>query len=855
MPLSAPSSGYRSPTRAAHISINDQTAQDYVAAVRPSLSRTHTPTVLATHTMSDDPKRASVQDSLNARYERALEERPESSRPTQTTSSGTHGREEASGTSTESDTDDFDWDQSDESELDEKEKETREQEKERVLVNKHDQHIKHAKRLRKVYLALMRLSRPIRTALLFVIGTGIAIIPALVILVRFPHSSALLPVLAWSIWAALCVAGSCVSSIVVDLLPGFVLQLVYLFYGSTPEKLKTQVELWMNVKFWIKLAFSLTWYWVSLHVMFSSVFPFKNDRRLSYFDWITKVTGAFFATGIVLLIEKIVLQIIKLNFHRTSLKDRLAENEKALWALDKLAAAKDISHTPKRRSGFLSGFSTTARRSLEGTGKNTPGKHTARNSLTGGRTPDSLPVGDVPLSPTTPATPSGTRHRPMTKLEKELRRARTGKASKRRSGNLQAVADQLTTAIAHATLKDGGAKKDRLGSSTHSAKKLARKLFEGLDEDRGGVITRNELEPYFKNASDAADAFKLFDKDGNGDIDKKEMRSAVSRIYRERKALATSLKDMSSAVGKLDAVLLGLAFVVVIFIWLLILNPTDTAAQFVPMATIILGFSFIFGNAAKNLFESMLFIFSIHPYDVGDLVFIGKPLNLLTRPHVKFRNHSQFGSSLFRLIDDAPLFVLEFGLFSTTFQRVDGQVMVAPNSILSSQKYILNVRRSGSMWETTNIMVGFDTPLDVLQEFRSRLRQYVNDNPREWKGGLDVNIDYMKNQNLIQLIIAMEHKANWQDWGARWDRRTLLMKEMKKILDALNIIYKLPIQPVSFVSPAAGNGQGRRPMAGGDPGAAEGYSINPAGGSGGFGTTGQRSWNTGALPSSRIPSI
>lgn len=32
-------------------------------------------------------------------------------------------------------------------------------------------------------------------------------------------------------------------------------------------------------------------------------------------------------------------------------------------------------------------------------------------------------------------------------------------------------------------------------------------------------------------------------------------------------------------------------------------------------------------------------------------------------------------------------------------------------------------------------MVGFDTPLDVLHEFRTRLRQYVNENPREWKGG------------------------------------------------------------------------------------------------------------------------
>jgi len=102
---------------------------------------------------------------------------------------------------------------------------------------------------------------------------------------------------------------------------------------------------------------------------------------------------------------------------------------------------------------------------------------------------------------------------------------------------------QLTNALGKATLKTGGALRAKEGfGSTHSARKLARKLFEGLDEDRGGCLTKNEFEPFFRNASDAAQAFALFDKDGNGDISKKEMRSAVSRIYRERRALAGSLK-------------------------------------------------------------------------------------------------------------------------------------------------------------------------------------------------------------------------------------------------------------------------------------------------------------------------
>lgn len=70
-----------------------------------------------------------------------------------------------------------------------------------------------------------------------------------------------------------------------------------------------------------------------------------------------------------------------------------------------------------------------------------------------------------------------------------------------------------------------------------------------------------DFYPYFKSTSDAVSnfftgsltlidpdrfvqqaAFTVFDKDGNGDITKPEMREAVRRIYRERRALTASLK-------------------------------------------------------------------------------------------------------------------------------------------------------------------------------------------------------------------------------------------------------------------------------------------------------------------------
>lgn len=60
------------------------------------------------------------------------------------------------------------------------------------------------------------------------------------------------------------------------------------------------------------------------------------------------------------------------------------------------------------------------------------------------------------------------------------------------------------------------------------------------------------------------------------------------------------------------------------------------------------------------------------------------------------------------MIDDSVLTVREFGLFATTFRRVDGQEIIAPNSLLASSKIVHNLRRSNSMCV-------FSCPIDKTQ--------------------------------------------------------------------------------------------------------------------------------------------
>ena len=65
----------------------------------------------------------------------------------------------------------------------------------------------------------------------------------------------------------------------------------------------------------------------------------------------------------------------------------------------------------------------------------------------------------------------------------------------------------------------------------------------------------------------------------------------------------------------------------------------------------------------------------------------------------------------------------------------------------------------GDRWETTNIQIAYNTPLEVFEEIRGRIKAYVTENSRDWSG-MDFNIDKMEYQNAIHIIVAMERMSS-----------------------------------------------------------------------------------------------
>lgn len=431
----------------------------------------------------------------------------------------------------------------------------------------------------------------------------------------------------WSIWLAIIWAAAVGTFLLLDFIPPLAIKLAIAVYGRAPEIFKTYVELFMATILYIKLVLCIAWAWISLGGVLA--IQFSSTTRPSYFRWIFFTIQALFGTSIILLVEKLALQLVAINFHKEAMKDRLETNQKSLKALDKLHDSKYLAE--KTRDGRRT---PNAWRTHFGMGGGSKPPSPGPNALGGSSQGHASKASRDGLGGYF-ATENGGEGSASPETEKQHRQGyhqtESGVAlpdenthAARKAARKANFATQLSDALAMATMKDSKIYKGRSLGSQQSARKLAKKLFTNLSitHPNRKTLLAEDFVPYFKSNQEAIEAFQLFDADGNGDISKSEMREAVQRIYRERRALSTSMKDMSSAIKKLDGVLMGLGLIIVVFIWLLIFNRDSTVANIVPLSTFVVGFSFVFGNSAKNIFESMIFIFATHPYDVGDLVCI-----------------------------------------------------------------------------------------------------------------------------------------------------------------------------------------------------------------------------------------
>jgi hypothetical protein len=331
---------------------------------------------------------------------------------------------------------------------------------------------------------------------------------------------------------------------------------------------------------------------------------------------------------------------IAFAFHRTAFKERLEVVAEALAAIEKLRVYKPKrGHHSKKSSGMRTpvfgfnltpfaekgGFNFSSRPSSvagsfdlsreDGTQADTEG--TAESSKKKGKRKSGLPVprtvvDTADTSPNQyPLVSNGTLERSGTTSPQ----ARSGDSDD--DGDAAAIvtaaAKALKTAMLHDARNMTGDADDNGGlvwgvSSSQEAKRLARAIWNAFHERRRKFLIPSDFYPAFPTKEEAEAAFRVFDKDDNGDISRQEIKGTLLKVYKERRFLSRSMRDVGAALKTLDRILLFMAFIILFFISLSVFG-VDVSDSLSSVYTLGIAASFIFKNAASNAFDAIMFLF------------------------------------------------------------------------------------------------------------------------------------------------------------------------------------------------------------------------------------------------------
>ncbi|KZT08300.1 uncharacterized protein LAESUDRAFT_60532 [Laetiporus sulphureus 93-53] len=410
-----------------------------------------------------------------------------------------------------------------------------------------------------------------------------------------------------------------------------------------------------------------------------------------------KILFAFFECAIILLAEKVAIQYIATRFHERSYAERVAEHK---FAMRVLANLYRHSRDMPWRLDTLQGNPADAAHAKKP-------RRLLKKALQG-----------VRFAATTTTTALGN-------VASEI----AG------SSVLQPNSPQ---AVVRTVLE-----------SANKSRMLARRLFYSFAKPGSKAMTVDDIEPFFPTQEDADAAFALLDKDMNGDATKEEIEIACMDCHRELLSIEHSMRDLDSAVGRLDNILM----IVYLFAVILII-AVALEAQLLTLATtagtFILSLSWLLSASLGEVLISIIFLFVKHPYDVGDRV----------------------------KIDTEEYTVKEIRLLSTVFLNSSSCATQAPHAILNT-KFILNRRRSPQMSEEFQFDVAFDTSFDKIERLRELMLAFVKAESRDFLPSFDVIIIDIPEQEKMTLSADIRYKSNWQHGALKATRRNKWITALK----------------------------------------------------------------------------
>jgi small-conductance mechanosensitive channel len=466
------------------------------------------------------------------------------------------------------------------------------------------------------------------------------------------------------------------------------------------------------------------------------------DKNLQPWQRIVKnILFACVFSTLVLLVEKLFIQLLSISYHRKQFDDRIKESKRNIHLVTLLYDASRQMFPAYCREFAEEDYLINDVLDLAGV-------TSSRNSLMPGH-------------------------------------KRSGSATPMRLiQNVARVGDKVTAVFGNVAQEITG-KKVFNPTASHSivvqalekkrsAEALARRLWMSFVLEGKDALSIEDIMDVLGSdrEAEAQEAFDVLDVDSNGDISLEEMALRITEFGRDRQSIANSMHDVDQAINVLDNLLCTVVFIVVIFIFVAWLNSNFTTTL-ATAGTALLSMSFVFAGTAQEVLGSCIFLFVKHPFDVGDRVDVS----------------------------DVAYVVERMSLLYTVFRRVkDQKKSQVPNIVLNSN-WIDNVSRSKAMREQVQLYVNFDTSFEDLDLLKTEMIKFVRDkeNARDFQPDIDIEVTGVAEMNKMELRLEIRHKSNWSNEAVRAARRSKFMCAL------VTAMRKVPLYGPGAGGPAAGD--------------------------------------------------
>ncbi|KAF9475543.1 hypothetical protein BDN70DRAFT_813949, partial [Pholiota conissans] len=552
--------------------------------------------------------------------------------------------------------------------------------------------------LAKVYTYLISVSIVTRWILFIVPILGLVWIPGILGLTTFPHASIWgVRLIWWSIWLSVLWGGWWVALATARILPPIIRSTLGVVAISTRRYID-----WMQAlhRYIALFAWSIAIY-ISFTPLIRNHQPKPSDPNAptttsaSAISLVTKLLFSILLCAGFLLFEKFSIQWIAGKFHERSYADRIAEQKFAVKALVML-----YSH-----SIDIPGRSDT--------------------------------LGAAHINKGSAVDPM----RLLKKFRQGVRLATTTTAT---------VFGNVASEIAGSSVLQPNSPQAIIKTSLESANKsrlLARRLFYSFAQTKAEYLLLEDIQRFFPTKEDAAAVFALFDKDGNGDATRDEIELACLEFHREQLSIENSMRDLDSAVGRLDNILMSV-YVIVAALIIAVALEAQVVTLVTGAGTLILGLSWLIGGSLQEVLTSIIFLFIKHPFDVGDRV----------------------------MISSQTYTVKEIRLLSTVFLDSSNGVVQAPNNQLNTL-----------MSETFTFNVNYSTTFEDLEKLRARMLAFVESERRDYQPVFEVKVNDFPEQSKMTLSADIKYKSNFQQAALKGKRRNKWICALKTILGELKI--------------------------------------------------------------------